>query len=145
MYARGAGVARDDRVAAEWLLKAAQQGHPEARKEAAELLYRMGNDIEAAALGHEGAARRLADKLAAAGQPGAAEELRRRLAAGPPPFLPPPAWPQGVSTDPGVDQSRAIAVRIVGVAIPQAAAIDAAMGNVYDIIRWFPETDGKAR
>jgi TPR repeat protein len=145
MYARGGGGPPHDRVAAEWLLKAAQQGHPEARKEAAELLYRMGNDIEAAALGHEGAARRLADKLAAAGQPGAAEELRRRLAAGPPPFPPPPAWPQGVSTDPGVDQSRAIAVRIVGVAIPQAAAIDAAMGNVYDIIRWFPETDGKAR
>ena len=145
MYARGEGVARDDRVAVEWLVKAAHQGHPEARKEAAELLYRMGNDIEAAALGHEGAARRLADKLVAAGQPGAAEELRRRLAAGLPPFPPPPAWPQGVSTDPGVDPSRAIAVRIGGVAIPQAAAADAAMGNVYDIIRWFPETDRKAK
>jgi hypothetical protein len=25
------------------------------------------------------------------------------------------------------------------------AAMDAGMANVYDIIRWFPETDGKAK
>jgi hypothetical protein len=145
MYARGEGVAQNDRVAAEWLKKAAQQGHAEARKEAAELFYKMGDDMEAAALGHEGAARRLADKLAKAGQPGAAEELRRYLAAGARQFPAPPAWPQGVATDPGEDQSRTIAVRIGGVAVPQAAAMDAAMANVYDIIRWFPETDGKAK
>jgi TPR repeat protein len=144
MYARGEGVARNDRLAAEWLKKAAGQGHAEARKEAAELFYKMGDDMEAAALGHEAAARRLADKLAQSGQPGAAEELRRYLAA-PRHFPAPPAWPQGVTTDPGEDQSRTIMVRIAGVAVPQAAAMDAAMGNVYDIIRWFPETDGKKK
>ncbi len=143
MYARGEGVAKDERVAVEWLVKAAQQGHPEARKEAAELLYRMGNDIEAAALGHEGAARRLADRMAAAGQPGAREELMRYLAAGPRRFPPPPAWPQGISRQAPEDQTRTIAVRIAGVSIPQAAAVDVGMVNVYDIIRWFPETDVK--
>lgn len=145
MYARGEGVPQNDRVAAQWLSKAAQQGHAEARKEAAELFYKMGDDMEAAALGHEGAARRLADKLAKAGQPGAAEELRRYLAAGARQFPAPPAWPQGVATDPGEDQSRTMVVRIAGVAIAQAAAVDAGMANVYEIIRWFPETDGKAK
>jgi hypothetical protein len=144
MYARGEGVAPDERVAAQWLKKAAQQGHAEARKEAAELFYKLGEDQEAAALGHEAAARRLADKLEKAGYPGAREELRRYLAS-PRQFPAPPAWPEGVTTDPGEDQSRTIAVRIAGVVVPQAAAMDAAMGNVYDIIRWFPETDGKAK
>ena len=146
MYAKGEGVARDERTAADWLLKAAHQGHPEARKEAAELFFALGEDLQAASLGHEGAARRLADKLIKAGQPDTAAELmrnfrdnqRRRLP-------PPPVHAQGVATDPGDDPRRTIMVRIAGVGVAQAAAADPAIGNVYDIIRWFPETDGKAK
>ena len=143
MYARGETVARDERLAAEWLTKAAQHGHAAARREAAEIYYRLGDDVAAAALGHEGAARRLATRMAAAGQPDAAAELRRRLAAGPPQFPPAPVWPQGISTNAGDDQLRTIAVRIAGVGSMQAAAVDAGIANVYDVIRWFPETDGK--
>jgi TPR repeat protein len=145
IYAKGAGVPRDERLAAGWLRKAASQGHAEARKEAAELYYQMGEDFEAAALGHEGAARRLAAKLEAAGRRDAAAELRRQIAAGPPGFPAPPAFPQGIATDPGDDFSRKVMVRIAGIPVPQAAAHDAGMGNVYDIIRWFPESDGKKK
>ena len=115
MYAKGEGVARNDQLALQWLLQAAEQGHPEARKEAGELLNAMGRHEEASALGHEGAARQ----------------------------APPPAWPQGVSTDPGPDPSRTIAVRVAGVGMAQAVAVDGSMANPYEIIRWFPETDGK--
>jgi len=54
-------------------------------------------------------------------------------------------YASGVATDPGDDPQRTIMVRIAGVAAAHAAAADAAMGNVYDIIRWFPETDGKVK
>ena len=143
MYAHGEDVPRNDRSAVEWLAKAAQQGHPEARREAAELYYAMGEDMQAAALGHEGAARRLAAKLEAAGQRDAAAELRRRIAAGPPPVPPAPAWPQGIATKPPEDFARAVALRVGGVGVAHAAAMDAALANPWDIIRWFPETDGK--
>jgi len=49
----------------------------------------------------------------------------------------------GIALDPGPDQSRTIALRIGGVAVAQSAGMDAGMANVYDIIRWFPETDGR--
>jgi len=144
MYARGEGVARDDKAAVDWLMKAAQQGHPEARKEAGELLYAMGRHFEAAGLGHEGAARKFAEELTQAGKPEAARELLILFAYQarevPPP---PPAWPRGYSLDVGADPVRTIAVRVAGVGSMQAVGIDSAMGNVYDIIRWFPETDSK--
>jgi len=145
IYAKGEIVPRNDALAAEWLMKAAQQGHPAARKEAAELLYAMGNDMEAANLGHEGAARRLTAKLKAAGHAGADAELRRYLADAPRRFPPPPKWPEGMDREPGDDQSRTIAIRVGGVADMQSAAVNAATANAWDIIRWFPETDGKRR
>jgi TPR repeat protein len=40
MYAKGENVARNDRLAAEWLLRAAEQGHPQARKAAGEAYAR---------------------------------------------------------------------------------------------------------
>jgi hypothetical protein len=104
----------------------------------------MGDDMAAVRLGHAGAARRLAAKLEASGQRDAAAELRRYLASQPKP-PPSPVYPTGVTTDPGEDQSRTLAVRIAGVGVAHAAGMDAAMGNVYDIIRWFPESDGKAK
>ncbi len=58
---------------------------------------------------------------------------------------PVPTWPEGISTDPGEDKQRAMQVRVAAVPVPQAAARDAAIGNVYDIVRWFPETDGKKK
>jgi hypothetical protein len=78
------------------------------------------------------------------GDPVAAERLyrflteRRRLPA-------PPPWPEGITTDPGEDLPRKMQIRIAGVAVARAAARDAAIANVYDIIRWFPETDGKKK
>jgi TPR repeat protein len=118
MYAKGEHVAQDDRAAAQWLTRAAGQGHPQARKEAGELFYRMGLD----------AARRLSAKLGRTIEP-------------PKPF-PPPEYPSGASNDPGKDPYRETAVRIAGVGTAHAAAVDAAIGNVYDIIRWFPEAAG---
>jgi TPR repeat protein len=138
MYARGEHVARDDQLAAQWLLRAAEQGHPQARKEAGEALYRMGRDPEAAALGHEGAARRLAEKMSAAGQPGAAEELRRFLAHAQRQAPPPRAWPEGIATDPGDDPTRTIAIRIAGAGSIQAVAVNPMMASPYDVILWFP-------
>ncbi len=145
MYAKGDGVARNDRVAAEWLLKAAHQGHREAHKKAGELYFAMGDYLQAASLGHEGAARRLAEQLRQAGRPEAAAEILRILQEGQRRLPAAPTWPQGVSLDPGEDQQRTIMVRVAGVATIQGVGHDAAMGNVYDIIRWFPETDGKAK
>jgi TPR repeat protein len=146
MYAKGEGVARDDKAAIDWLLKAAQQGHAEARKEAAELLYTMGRYFEAAGLGHEGAARKLAEEMKQAGKPEAARELLVLFAyqarEAPPP---PPAWPRGYSLDAGADPARTIAVRVAGVGSVQAVAVDPGMASPYEIIRWFPETDGKAK
>ena len=144
IYARGEGVPRNEPLAAVYLQNAAQQGHPEARKEAAELFYKMGMDQEAAALGHDGAARRLAEKLDGKGYPGSREELRRYLAQ-PRSFPPPPKFPEGLSRDPGPDQSRTMTVRVGGVAVAQSAAFDANQSNVWDIIRWFPETDGRKK
>jgi TPR repeat protein len=112
MYARGEGVPRDERAGLEWLLKAADQGHPEASREAADLLQAMG-------------------------QREAAQMLRSRAA------VPPPAWPQGIATRPPEDFTRTVAIRVAGVAVAQRVAIDAGLASVYDIIRWFPETDGR--
>lgn len=126
------------------LQNAAQQGHVEARKEAAELFYKMGMDQEAAALGHDGAAKRLAAKLDGKGYPGSREELRRYLSQ-PRSFPPPPKFAEGISRDPGPDQGRAMTVRVGAVAIAQGAAVDAGQSNVWDIIRWFPETDGRKK
>ena len=146
MYAKGEGVARDDKAAADWLLKAAQQGHAEARKEAAELLYTMGRYFEAAGLGHEGAARKLAEELTQAGKPEAARELLILFAAQARELPPPaPAWPRGFSLDAGADPARTIAVRVGGVGSMQAVGVDAGMTSPYEIIRWYPETDGKAK
>jgi TPR repeat protein len=143
MYAKGDGVPRNDEAAAQWLMKAAQQGHPEARKEAGELLYALGRDMEAAALGHEGAARRLAVKLAASGRPDAAAELNRYLADARARTPPPPVYPDGIAQDPGADQSREIAVRVGGVGDMQANAMNAATADPYDIIRWYPANEFK--
>ena len=146
IYARGeGGVPRDEKAAVELLMRAAERGHDGARKEAGELLYAMGRDMEAAALGHEGAIKRLAAKYAAGGHKEAEAELRAYLKESQRRMPPPPVLPSGVALDPGPDQSRTIAVRVGGVAAPQGAAMDAGMANVYDIIRWFPETDGKAK
>lgn len=144
IYRNGAGVPRDDRTAVQWLYKAASQGHAEARREAAEIFYELGEDAQAAQLGHVGAARRLAAEMKKKGHPNADEELRRYLAD--PPKAPPRlAFPTGVVSDPGEDQYRKRVVRIAGVGTAHAAGHDAGMGNVYDIIRWFPPTDGIAK
>jgi TPR repeat protein len=136
MYAKGDAVPRNDEAALQWLMKAAQQGHPEARKEAGELLYALGRDMDAAALGHEGAARRLALKLAASGRPDAAAELNRFLADARSRVPPPPAYPDGIAQHPGADQSREIAVRVGGVGDIQINAISAVTADPWDIIRW---------
>jgi len=145
MYAKGEGVPRDERAAAEWLSQAAYQGHAEARKEAGELYYKMGNYMEAAALGHEGAVHALADQAIKAGQPGAAEEYRRWLHAPKPKPPAARAWPTGISLDPGEDRQRTMQVRAAGVGTAQAVSVNAGVANVYEIIRWFPETDGKGK
>ena len=144
IYAKGEGVPRNEPLAAVHLQNAAQQGHVEARKEAAELFYKMGMDQEAAALGHDGAAKRLAAKLDGKGYPGSREDLRRYLAQ-PREFPPPPKFASGISRDAGPDQGRAMTVRVGAVAIAQGAAHDAGQSNVWDIIRWFPETDGRKK
>ena len=95
-------------------------------------------------LGHDGAAKRLAAKLDGKGYPGSREELRRYLAQ-PRSFPPMPKFPDGIASDAGPDQSRTMAVRVGSVAIAQGAAHDAGQSNVWDIIRWFPETDGKKK
>ena len=95
-------------------------------------------------MGDERSARIVVEQLANAGHKDAAAELSRRLEEGRKAAPAMPAWPQGINRDLGEDQQRTMAVRIAGVAVPQAAAMDAAMANPYDIIRWFPETDGKA-
>jgi TPR repeat protein len=145
IYLKGDGVPRDDQLAAKYLKGAAEQGHAGARKEAGELLYSMGRDEEASALGHEAATKRWAKKRSQ-GNPQAeayllalAERNKRQLE------LPPPVFPRGISRDPGPDHTRALAVRVGGVAVAHGAAGDAAIANVYDIIRWFPETDGKKK
>jgi TPR repeat protein len=125
------------------LLKAARQGHPQARKEAPERLYRLQRYEEAAELGHDGAMRKLAEQMAQkAGKPEAASQLYLFIKSR---YREPPApqWPSGFVIDPGEDQSRTMVVRVGGVAQAFAASADAAIGNLYDIIRWFPETDGK--
>jgi len=127
----------------EWLVKAAHQGHPQARVEAGDLLFSMGRDIEATQLGHEGAARRLAAKLAVQGHPSALADLDRYLAEVRSRFPPPPVYPSGVASDPGTDQFRERAIRVSGVGDMQANAMNAAIASPWDIIRWFPETDGK--
>lgn len=136
MYARGEDAPKDDKAALEWLLKAARQGHPQARAEAAELLYRAGEDMAAAELGHSRAANRVAARIAASGKPAEAAAFRAQLAALRPP--PPPVYPSGVDLDPGKDFARDTPVRIAGLGLAEAAAGDAAIANVYDIIRWFP-------
>jgi TPR repeat protein len=141
MYAKGEGVPRDERLAAEWLSKAAQQGHPAARQQAAELLHAQGRHLEAASFGHEGAARALAAEMAKAGNAREAEEFLRRFKE-PREWPAPRAWPTGMALDPGADPQRALQTRIAGVGSMQAAAADAGMTNLYEIIRWFPETDG---
>jgi TPR repeat protein len=144
IYARGeGGVPRDEKAAVELLTKAAERGHDGARKEAGELLYAMNRDMEAAALGHEGAIKRLSAKYAAGGHKEAEAELRAYLRESQRRMAPPPVLPSGIALDPGPDQSRTIALRIGGVGVAQSAGMDAGMGNVYDIIRWFPETDGR--
>ena len=42
-------------------------------------------------------------------------------------------------------QQRTLQVRSAGAPIPQRAAMDAGLPNVFDVIRWFPETDGKKK
>jgi hypothetical protein len=110
-----------------------------------QIYYEMGNDAGAAMLGDEAAARRFAAKLDADGQHEAAAQLRRYLAQ--PPRIPAaPTWPQGIATAAGEDEARSMFHRGGGVPITQPAARDdAAMADVYDIIRWFPGSDGKAQ
>ncbi len=133
----------DEEAAAKWLLKAAEQGHQEARKEAAELFYRKGNYEQATALGHEGAMKKYAEQLAAkAGKPEVAGQIHLFMKSR---YRAPPAFPSvsGVATDQDKDFARTVALRVASVATAHAATVDAAIANVYDIIRWFPETDGK--
>jgi len=143
MYRKGENVPRDDKAALDWLLRAANQANPEARKEAAQIHYEMGDDARAAMLGHEAAGRRLVAKLDAVGDHQAAAELRRYLAQ-PPRFPAAPTWPQGI-TAAREDEARTMFFRGGGVPLPQPAARDAAMADVYDIIRWFPGSDGKKK
>ncbi|TAK84829.1 MAG: hypothetical protein EPO20_13390 [Betaproteobacteria bacterium] len=119
MYAKGEGVPQNDRAADELLLEAAQQGHREA-------------------------ARAFADRLAQKGDARRAELFMRafdeQARAHP---IPP--WPAGLSLDPGEDEQRKIQTRVAGVGMAQAVGLDAAMGNVYEVIPWIPEIDGKSK
>jgi TPR repeat protein len=144
IYRKGEGVPRDDQLAAKYLLAAAQQGHVEARKEAGELLYSLGRDEEAAMLGHEAAGKRWAAKMGK-GDPRAEAFMNAMVARAKAQVPPPPVFPSGIARDVGADQTRTIAVRVAGVGVAHAAAGDAAIASVYDIIRWFPETDGKKK
>ena len=144
IYANGEGTKRDEREAVKWLAAAARQGHPEARKEAAALYFALGDMVEAAAYGHAGAQKALAAQLATAG-PKEQAELLQRMYGGPPAFPPPPVWPQGIALEAGEDTQRTLQVRSAGTGARHAAAQNAALANIYDIIRWFPETDGKPR
>ncbi len=144
MYAKGENAPRDEREAVKWLAAAARQGHPEARKEAAELYYKLGDLVEAMAYGHPRAEKELAARLAAASDAEKAEYLKRMYAA-PRGFPPPIVHPAGITRDAGEDRERHMAVRVAGMATAYAAAGDAAIANVYDIVRWFPETDGKPK
>ena len=47
-------------------------------------------------------------------------------------------WPEGVTTDPGEDQSRTIAIRIAGAGSMQAVGINPMVASPYDVILWFP-------
>lgn len=145
LYARGEHVARNDTEALVWLRRAAEQGHADARREAAAAHFRLGQYMEAALLGHEGALAALAAKLVAEGKAAAVPEVTMKIRAMSERQPPVPTWPEGISTDPGEDKQRAMQVRVAAVPVPQAAARDAAIGNVYDIVRWFPETDGKKK
>ena len=53
-----------------------------------------------------------------------------------------PGYP---TTAAGEDEARTMFVRGGGVPFTQPAARDAAMADVYDIIRWFPGSDGKPK
>jgi len=139
MLARVEGVARDDQAALRWLLKATDQGHVEARREAGDLLFRMGKMQEAALHGNPVALAALAASTPA----GPAIALRIQAEASRP--IPKPNWPQGIARHPGEDHMRKFALRVAAVPIPQAAAGDAGIANLYDIIPWVPEIDGRKK
>jgi TPR repeat protein len=145
LYRQGGEIKRDDQEALRWFAKAADQGHPEARKEAADLLFGMGKHQEAALLGHEGAALALAARATAQGGPAAGAQvlLLMKSMSGKAPVK--VDWPQGAATDPGADQQRTMSVRAANVAVPQAATSDASIASVFEVIRWFPETDAKPK
>ncbi len=119
MYAKGEGVPQNDRAADELLLEAAQQGHREAVRAFADRLAQKGYS-------------RRAELFMRAFD----EQARAR---------PAPAWPTGLSLDPGEDEQRKIQTRVAGVAMAQAVALDAGIGNVYEVIPWIPEIDGKKK
>ena len=144
IYRKGEGAPRDDQLAAQYLLNAARQGHVEARKEAGEVLYALGRDEEAAMLGHEAAGKRWAAKMGK-GNPQAEAYMNALVARAKAQLPPPPVFPSGIARDVGADQTRTIAVRVAGVGMAQKASVDAAIANAWDIIRWFPETDGKKK
>ncbi|HEX4926400.1 MAG TPA: hypothetical protein VFV74_00220 [Burkholderiales bacterium] len=113
MYATGEGVPRDAGLAERWLIKANEQGHPQARKEIVALLRSQGRLLEA--------------------------DMFERQPL-------PESWhwgPDGISSDPGEDALRSHPLRAGNVGMAQSAAGDAAIANPYEIIRWFPESDGK--
>ena len=85
----------------------------------------MGMDQEAAMLGHDGAAKRLAAKLDGKGYPGSREGAAPLPRVQPRIFPPPPKFPSGISRDAGPDQSRTMTVRVGGVAVAQSASFDA--------------------
>jgi TPR repeat protein len=148
MYLKGEGVGRDDKLALDWLLKAARQSHPEARKLAGELLHAAGRELEAMELGNEAAARALSAEMAAkSGRPDAAVafmaqflEYQRRMAA-----LPPPPRAEGLTLAVPADPVRTIAVRVASAGSVQGIGVDPSYASPDDIIRWFPEIDGRKK
>lgn len=152
MYLRGEGIAADENIALEWLSRAGRQGHAQARKEAGDIYYRRGQDQQAIEFGNMAAARKYAALYPVrrglenpysegqGGDSGAAflrriEEHERMLAAR--------RWPDGLSLEVPEDSQRKVAIRVAGVGSAQGIGVDAGLANPYEIIRWFPETDGK--
>jgi len=144
MYANGEGVKPNEDAALEWLTRAGRQGHPQARSQAADLYFKRGQDLVAIEFGSAAAARKVAAQLALRGGPDAAAGFLRDFEARER-SLQARQWLDGLALEIAEDRMRAIAVRIAGVGSMQAIGVDAALASPYDVIRWFPETDGKPK
>ncbi|HEY5896012.1 MAG TPA: tetratricopeptide repeat protein [Burkholderiales bacterium] len=151
VYLNGEGVERNEDTALQWLARAGRQGHLQARKEAGELYFKQGKDAEAIELGNAAAARKFALRLQLGypgiysegrGSPSYAEFMRqfeereRAIASRPPP-------PDGLALE--VEVEKPPALRFASAGSVQGIGLDPSFASPYEVIRWFPETDGKPK